>query len=146
MLKTCPDCSVPIPARRRLCDKDRTARERARARAKSSRYEPVRRTYALLGRPGTPLERFEVKFRIADDGSWCWIWHAASDKRGYGQFFVDGRLVKAHRWSFEYHRYPIPDGHELDHLCRRPACVNPDHLEPVTREENLRRQRQRAHV
>lgn len=142
MVKTCPDCLTPIPARRRLCDQHRAARERARARAKTSRYEPVRRAYALLGRRGTPLERFTVKYRIAENG--CWLWHAASDKRGYGQLHVDGRLVKAHRWSFEHFRHQIPAGHELDHLCRQPACVNPEHLEPVTREENLRRQRAHA--
>jgi len=139
MPKTCLECATPIPARRRLCDEHRAERERARARAKSSRYEPVRRARAELGRRGTALERFLVKFNLASDG--CWLWHAASDKRGYGQFCVNGRLVKSHRWSFEYFRHRIPAGLELDHLCRRAACVNPDHLEPVTKAENLRRQR-----
>lgn len=55
---------------------------------------------------------------------------------GYGLFRLGaGRNIVAHRWAFG----PVPDGLELDHLCRNRACVNPGHLEPVTHRDNLRR-------
>lgn len=73
----------------------------------------------------------------------CHIWTGATNGR-YGLFFVSkaspGSAFRyAHRWAYERDRGPIPDGLELDHLCRNPICVNPAHLEPVTsRENNLR--------
>jgi len=67
----------------------------------------------------------------------CWVWTAGTSK-GYGKFW-DGRRSQAHRFSYEMHRGAIPDGLDLDHLCRVRNCVNPDHLEPVTRAENIRR-------
>jgi hypothetical protein len=72
----------------------------------------------------------------------CWIWTAATNGVGYGVLGRGGRgagLVYAHRFSYQIHRGAIPDGLELDHLCRNRGCVNPYHLEPVTRSENLRR-------
>ena len=87
----------------------------------------------------TTDERFAAKYSIDENG--CWIWTAAKDGHGYGQFCTGGRRSKtaAHRWSYERHVGPIPAGLDLDHLCRVPACVNPEHLEPVTRAENTRR-------
>lgn len=70
--------------------------------------------------------------------STCWIWTACK-RRGYGAYTVDGKLRVAHRLVYEEMRGPIPEGLTLDHLCRNRPCVNPDHLEPVTREENVRR-------
>lgn len=65
----------------------------------------------------------------------CWIWTAFRTDDGYGKFnWRNGQL--AHRYLFEGR---IPAGHELDHLCRVRHCVNPDHLEPVTRRENVLR-------
>lgn len=71
-----------------------------------------------------------------DIGS-CWLWTGSTDEHGYGQFWFEGRLVSAHRWSYESLRGPIPDGLFLDHLCRVVNCVNPVHLEPVTNRENV---------
>jgi hypothetical protein len=68
----------------------------------------------------------------------CWLWTAFT-RRGYGRFRVGGAIVQAHRWSYELHAGPVAEGLELDHLCRNKACVNPDHLEPVTHEVNNER-------
>lgn len=72
----------------------------------------------------------------------CWIWTSSRTRQGgragtggYGKW--GGRM--AHRVSYEALVSPIPEGLQLDHLCRTPACVNPQHLEPVTGAENLRR-------
>ncbi len=57
----------------------------------------------------------------------------------YGQLGVDGTKVQAHRFAYELLVGPIPDGLEIDHLCRVTACVNPAHLEPVTGQVNTLR-------
>ncbi len=75
----------------------------------------------------------------------CWIWTLAPDKHGYGQFGTweqnRKRTYRAHKWSYEDVVGLVPDGLELDHLCKVPMCVRPDHLEPVTHRENLLRGR-----
>lgn len=73
---------------------------------------------------------------VSEDESGCWVWNGTLCERGgYGKFC--GEL--AHRVSYEYFVGPVPAGLELDHLCNNPPCVNPAHLEPVTRAENQRR-------
>ncbi|KPC70104.1 hypothetical protein ADL26_17965, partial [Thermoactinomyces vulgaris] len=82
----------------------------------------------------------------------CWIWTAGTNKSNYGYFKVNGEAQEAHRVAFEMLRGPVPEGLHLDHLCHTndPACkagdlclhrrcVNPDHLEPVSKRENIRR-------
>lgn len=87
---------------------------------------------------GTPIQRFWAKVDLPS-GDGCWAWTAGSTTEGYGRLWVDGRFVYPHRFSYEHFIGPIPDGHDIDHLCRNHACVRPDHLEPVTRRENLLR-------
>ena len=70
----------------------------------------------------------------------CWRWTGTRDRSGYGQMKYQGRRPGAHRVSYELFVGPVPEGLELDHLCRSPECVRPDHLEPVTHAENMRRQ------
>lgn len=85
----------------------------------------------------TPMGRFLAK--ISFDRSGCWLWTAALQYE-YGSFTAPGRRsVLAHRWAYEQLRGPIPEGLTLDHLCGVKRCVNPDHLEPVTIGENVRR-------
>lgn len=66
----------------------------------------------------------------------CWLWTAHRNKLGYGTFKYGKGGTLAHRAVYETLIGPVPDGLVLDHLCRIPACVNPDHLEPVTNQEN----------
>lgn len=68
----------------------------------------------------------------------CWEWRAAAT-RGYGVYAVERRAQRAHRVAFEALVGPIPEGMDLDHLCRNPSCVNPAHLEVVTHRENVLR-------
>lgn len=82
------------------------------------------------------MQRFWNKVNVVDEG--CWLW-TASKAEGYGLFWFDGRLVKAHRFAHELVNGEIPEGYEVDHLCEVRACVRPDHLEAVTKQENMRR-------
>jgi hypothetical protein len=69
----------------------------------------------------------------------CWVWTASLTAYGYGQFGFRKRVVRAHRVAYELSIGPIPQGLELDHLCRVHECVNPSHLEPVTHKTNMSR-------
>jgi hypothetical protein len=73
----------------------------------------------------------------------CWIWHGASNAKGYGNVGrkVGARKVTylAHRVAYEVTHGPVPSGLDLDHTCRNKRCVNPGHLEPVTFLANMRR-------
>lgn len=83
-------------------------------------------------------ERFNEK---VEKTAGCWLWKAALKSGGYGSFYYKGQTHAAHRVAYELYIEPIAAGLELDHLCRVTACVNPHHLEPVSKEENLRRSR-----
>lgn len=73
----------------------------------------------------------------------CWMWQRATDSQGYGltRKFRNptNRISLAHRVSYEAFKAPIPTGLVIDHLCRTKACVNPEHMEPVTIGENVLR-------
>jgi hypothetical protein len=93
--------------------------------------------------------RFDAKVH-AEPNTGCHLWIGNTNDQGYGLFRcgpagVDGRRAtrRAHVFAWERAHGPVPDGMELDHVrsrgCSGPACVNPDHLEPVTHAENIRR-------
>jgi len=69
----------------------------------------------------------------------CWKWTSAFCRQGYGMFWMFGGGRLAHRVAYELMIGEIPEGLDLDHLCHQRDCVNPWHLEPVTRRVNLRR-------
>jgi len=69
----------------------------------------------------------------------CWLWRGSLTSSGYGITTREGITQVAHRYVYRLLVSEIPNGLELDHLCKNILCVNPEHLEPVTRQENMRR-------
>lgn len=94
-------------------------------------------------------ERFWVKVQGDGDMASCWVWGGALVKgTGYGMFTINAaitdarertQVVRAHRYAWEFMNGPVPEGLQLDHLCRNRACCNPWHLQPVTPLVNTRR-------
>lgn len=84
-----------------------------------------------------PVMFFSTKFIKQDNG--CWEWIGTKNRGGYGVFTHCGRFWFAHRFCYLSMRGSIPDGLVIDHLCRNHSCINPDHLEPVTSSENIKR-------
>lgn len=105
-------------------------------RTKEQHREQLR--LARLKRWGakTAEERFWEKVQKTDS---CWLWTAQKTAAGYGMSWIGKDCKYSHRQSYEYLIGPIPEGLELDHLCRNPICCNPAHLDPVTHKENMRR-------
>lgn len=83
------------------------------------------------------VTRFINRVEISDGG--CWLWNSTLNSRGYARMGMYSRLILMHRWSYILFKGDIPQGLVLDHLCRTPNCVNPDHLEVVTQLENILR-------
>ena len=71
-----------------------------------------------------------------DPETGCWKWRGSKDPLGSGMLGFRRHILRAHRAAWEQWRGPIPAGYVIDHLCRNPSCINPDHLEPVLPREN----------
>jgi hypothetical protein len=97
--------------------------------------------------PRSPKER--ILARVSVDANGCWVWGGTTNPKGYAATFFGSRIDgtrkthAVHRVAYEAWIGPIPDGLTIDHLCENKACVNPQHLEPVTNRENCRRRGER---
>lgn len=77
---------------------------------------------------------------MPEPNSGCWLWTAGLNGHGYATAWLEGKTANTlHRQIYEHHKGPIPTGLVIDHRCRIPSCVNPDHMEPVTVRENTLR-------
>ena len=86
-------------------------------------------------------ERIELFWSKVDKSGDCWVWTGCLFSTGYGSFYDRSRKNNraTHAIAYELCVGKVPEGLQLDHLCRNRACCNPAHLEPVTRRENLLR-------
>lgn len=117
---SCATCGAPVTAwnadpDRKYCSRECFRNARSNARSFDSFYMP-------------------------EPNSGCWIWMGAASGAVRSHNYGTWRGRKAHRVAYETAKGPIPFGLELDHLCRNTLCVNPDHLDPVTRRVNVERQ------
>lgn len=150
--------SLDLTKERLMPDYTRTCSVPGCVREKHYAYGPCKTHHRRLQKHGS-YDKPAVKKTPAIDRFWkkvnrhgptpefrpelgrCWIWEAARSGGGdrYGFFYNGKKNVFAHRFSWEHFKGPIPEGLTIDHLCRVPLCVNPDHLEPVTQAENTLR-------
>lgn len=85
--------------------------------------------------PFTDLVRSET----AENDKGCWVWQRMKNRKGYARIRWNGKIIEIHRMAYEAFIGPIPEGLVIDHLCRNPSCLNPEHLEAVTHKENTLR-------
>jgi hypothetical protein len=125
-------CSLPE------CDSTHYSRGLCRIHYVRNKRHGDPRGSAARRMPTPDWDRFWAKVEKTDG---CWRWTAATIHDGRGRFNLSNpkRVGYAYRIAYEWLVGPVPEGLELDHLCRNPNCVNPAHLEPVTHQENLRR-------
>ncbi len=121
VMKQCPECHGDFESRRCLY---RTFCSRQCA----IRHDGRRRRLPVHARLYGRAERV---------AGGCWNFMGYKDHAGYGRIVVDGKLRPAHCVSYELEHGPIPEGLEINHLCRNRACVNPEHLEAVSHRVNI---------
>lgn len=135
--------SVP-PAERRCtsCNLTKPLTDFYRNKTKPAGREARCKTCFLAAQKGElpPKAAHPERFweKVSKDTG-CWEWQAARYPTGYGMYMLKKRPRYAHRIAYELAIGPIPPGLEIDHLCRNRSCVRPDHLEPVTKAENILR-------
>jgi hypothetical protein len=122
-------------------------RERGQAAAKRE-TDSVSPAPALeTGETGSRKKRLDRLPASAEARFWarvdktetCWLWTATLNGSGYGQITIGRKNWMAHRVAYSLVIGPIPEGLEVDHLCRVRSCVNPEHLEPVDHRTNMLR-------
>jgi HNH endonuclease/NUMOD3 motif len=85
-----------------------------------------------------PLTRLLRSTEKHDGSDGCWVWTGAKNQNGYGNFFLDGQIMKAHRASYQLHLGCIPEGLQVLHRCDNPSCIRPDHLFLGTPDDNMK--------
>lgn len=134
--KTCTSCSIGKPLAEFYADHRGLFGVRSICKTCLKTDTTTRRRAKQKPRP-TIIQQFESKIERSNE---CWNWTAHIAVTGYGMFQASGsQPVYAHRFSYELYVGPIPDGLTIDHLCFNRKCVNPQHLEPVSLAENVRR-------
>ena len=97
----------------------------------------------------TDIERFNNFIEKPDAPDACWIWKGGRVKTGYGRFYVNGKHIYAHRYSYEIHIGKIPPNKIVLHSCDNPPCVNPKHLSLGSHQDNsfdmVKKTRQSCH-
>jgi hypothetical protein len=90
---------------------------------------------------GTLATRAPIAGQFDVDPNGCWLWTGYCDRNGYARVYdrENKRIDWAHRVSYRMHNGPIPDGHEIDHVCQVTRCVCPHHLDAVTKVEHVAR-------
>jgi len=85
----------------------------------------------------SPTEYIDTRTDKLSSG--CWVWKGFTTPNGYSHSKLNGVRKLAHRFSYEIFKGEIPEGYQIDHLCKVRHCINPDHLEAVTPQENIAR-------
>lgn len=93
----------------------------------------------IRGRAAWPLEQRIREKVTVDAATGCWNWTGACTHDGRGRIRINGQIHAATRVVFSFYRGAFDNALVIDHLCRNPRCVNPDHLEPVTQQINVQR-------
>lgn len=136
-VRTCYDCSNPVAALG-LCKSHHGSWRRSITRGyKYSGTQPDAPKRSSVTDLEGFLRRLEANARICPETG-CWVWGGGLS-HGYGAMRFRGKNTPIHVLTYTFYVGPIPEGLELDHLCRNPSCCNPFHLEAVTRAENMRR-------
>lgn len=138
---TCTACKATKPiADFYLCKKGKYRVSACKECTRQTNTARIERNRVPTGRPvrrrGLSHAQLIEKYTIPVPWSGCLIWEASANPNGYGSYRKDGKLLLAHRVSYELTNGPIPEGICILHKCDIPSCVNPDHLFPGTKKDN----------
>lgn len=136
----CKECVLKKQSLHRAANRE-TIRARNLEYKRRKKIDPTLISVPLPPRDPIPLIPKEIRFwKFVHKTDGCWVWTGGKSGGGYGAFsLTHNHRVNAHRFSYALVHGPIPDNLQIDHLCRNPACVRPDHLEAVTPQVNSQR-------